>query len=225
MRSKPRDAADSSASPTTRYTQTVLLTAFDPFGGDRLNASELAARRLEGRVIAGHRVRVVILPCRFDEVAAALRLALRRTKPVLVVACGESEGRSAISIERVAINVDDARIPDNACMRPIDRAIARKGPVGYWSSLPIKAIVRALKKRKIAAEVSQTAGTFVCNHIFYQLMHFLARRPGIRGGFVHVPRTPRQASKRPGPTMPTAKTATALELVIRTALRAEKKPN
>jgi pyroglutamyl-peptidase len=197
--------------------KTVLVTAFEPFGGDQLNASELAVRPLDGKRIAGHRVVVAILPCRFGEAAEALAVALRRVRPRLVIACGEAGGRPGISIERVAINVDDARIADNAGRQPIDRPIARRGPVGYWSSLPIKSIVSALEKQSILAAVSQTAGTFVCNHLFYELMRMLARRPGVRGGFVHVPRAPEQTGD--GPTMPTETTTRGIEIVIATALK------
>ncbi|MFO0682320.1 MAG: pyroglutamyl-peptidase I [Sandaracinus sp.] len=197
--------------------RTVLVTGFEPFGGDRVNASELAVRPLDGRVIAGHRVVVRILPCVFGDAAEALRGALRTLRPRLVIACGEAGGRPGITVERVAINVDDARIADNAGGRPIDRPIARRGPVGYWSRLPIKSIARALEEQGIPAAVSQTAGTFVCNHVFYELMRALARRPGVRGGFVHVPRCELQEDGRT-PTMATATTTRALEIAIATAL-------
>jgi pyroglutamyl-peptidase len=197
--------------------ETVLLTAFEPFGGDSVNASELAARPLEGRVIAGHRVSVAILPCRFGASVEALRAAIEREAPTLVVACGEAGGRAEISIERVAINVDDARIPDNAGAQPIDVPVIDGGPAAYWSTLPIKAIALALAEAGIPAAVSQTAGTFVCNHAFYALMHALAEQPAVRAGFVHVPCTPAQAKPRQ-PHMPTETTTRALEIVIATAL-------
>src|SRR4029434_4392508 len=176
--------------------RTVLLTAFEPFGGERVNASKLAAEGLDGRVIRRHRVVVVILPCVFGEAIAALKRSIRRVRPDLVIASGEAGGRAAITLERVAINVDDARIDDNAGACPVDRAIAVGGPVGYWSTLPIKAIVSALKRRRIPAAVSQTAGTFECNHVFYGLMRIVARRRGLRAGFVHVPYAPGQASRK-----------------------------
>jgi pyroglutamyl-peptidase len=197
--------------------KTVLLTAFEPFGGQRVNASQLAAEALDGRVIRKHRVVVVILPCVFGDAIEALKRAIRRVRPSLVIACGEAGGRAKITIERVAINVDDASIDDNAGARPVDRAIARSGPAAYWSTLPIKAIVDALKKRRIPAAVSQTAGTFVCNHVFYGLMRVVARRRGLRAGFVHVPYALKQA-RRKIPTMPTTTTRKALEVVISTAI-------
>ena len=200
--------------------RTVLLTAFEPFGGQRVNASKLAAEALDGRVIGGHRVVVVILPCVFGEAIAALKRAIRRVQPDLVIASGEAGGRAAITLERVAINVDDATIADNAGARPVDRAIAAGGPVGYWSTLPIKAIVSALKKRRIPAAVSQTAGTFVCNHVFYGLMQIVARRSGMRAGFVHVPYAPGQAGRK-FPTMPTTTVRKALEVVLATSIATE----
>lgn len=212
MKQTQKERRKPSAAP-----KTVLLTAFEPFGGQGVNASQLAANGLDGRVIRGHRVVVVILPCVFGEAIAALKRAIRRVKPDLVIASGEAGGRAAITLERVAINVDDATIDDNAGARPVDRAIADAGPVGYWSRLPIKAIVSALRRRRIPAAVSQTAGTFVCNHVFYGLMRIVARQPGLRAGFVHVPYAPGQAHRK-FPTLPTTTTRKALEVVISTSI-------
>lgn len=193
----------------------VLVTGFEPFANQRVNPSELAVRALAGKTIAGRKVEIAILPVVFGDATAALRRALRRTKPELVICVGEAGGRAAITIERIAINVDDARIADNAGAQPIDRAIARRGPAAYWSTLPIKAIAGALAKRKIPAAVSQTAGTFVCNHVFYGLMRTLARRPGVRGGFIHVPFVKGQGK----PSLPLATIVDGIELAIATALR------
>ena len=189
----------------TARTKTVLLTAFEPFGGDVVNASELAARPLDGVEIAGHRVSVAILPCVFGAAIERLRREIDRLEPALVVACGEAGGRSEISVERIAINVDDARIADNAGQQPIDVAVDADGPAAYFSRLPIKSIVRALSEAKIPAAISQSAGTFVCNHVFYGLMRAL-EDTDVRGGFVHVPREG------------TERTTRALAIVIATAL-------
>jgi pyroglutamyl-peptidase len=113
----------------------------------------------------------------------------------LVICLGQAGGRTAITPERVAINVDDARIPDNAGTQPVDRPVVRGGPAAYFSTLPVKAIVAGLRAEGVPAEVSQTAGTFLCNHVFYGLMHALRLRPGVRGGFIHVPYLPEQALK------------------------------
>jgi pyroglutamyl-peptidase len=193
----------------------VLVTGFEPFAGQRVNPSELAVRALAGRTIAGRRIETAILPVVFGEATTALRRALRRHRPDLVICVGEAGGRDAISVERVAINVIDARIADNAGARPVDRAIVRGGPAAYWSTLPIKAIVAALARRKIPAAVSQTAGTFVCNQVFYGLMRSLSRRAGVRGGFIHVPFVKGQGT----PSLPLATIVEALELAIATAIR------
>jgi pyroglutamyl-peptidase len=124
-----------------------------------------------------------------------LNRQLRAIRPRLVICLGQAGGRAAITPERVAINVDDARIPDNAGGQPVDRPVVRGGPAAYFSTLPVKAMVAGLRADGVPAEVSQTAGTFVCNHVFYGLMHALRRRSGVRGGFIHVPFLPEQASR------------------------------
>lgn len=195
--------------------RSVLVTGFEPFAGQRVNPSQLAVEAIAGRTIAGRRIETAILPVVFGGATAALRRAVRRHRPELVICVGEAGGRAEITVERVAINVDDARIADNAGARPIDRAIARRGPAAYWSTLPIKAIVAALARRDIPAAVSQTAGTFVCNHVFYGLMRTLARRRGVRGGFIHVPFVRGQGT----PSLPLATIVDGLTLAIATALR------
>lgn len=165
----------------------ILLTGFEPFGGEAFNPSAEIARHLHGAVIRGHRVHAALLPCVFGAATRELRAQLRRIDPVLVVCLGLAAGRTEVTPERVAINVDDARIEDNAGRQPVDRPIVGGGPAAYWSTLPIKAIVAELRAREIPAAVSQTAGTFVCNHVFYALMHELRRKRSVRGGFIHVP--------------------------------------
>jgi pyroglutamyl-peptidase len=178
-------------------TPTVLLTGFEPFAGDAVNPSWEAVRALDGETISGHRIVTAKLPVVFGDARHALREAIAHTKPTLVICVGVANTRTRISIERIAINVDDARIPDNAGRQPIDVAVVEEGPAAYFSTLPIKAILRALDAAKIPAEISQTAGTYVCNHVFYGLMHELAAHPAIRGGFIHVPplvKTPNEAA-------------------------------
>ena len=118
------------------------------------------------------------------------------TLAALVACTGLAGGRKELSLERVAINVDDARIPDNAGRQPIDLPVVAGGPDAYFTTLPIKAIQAALRGAGIPSEVSQTAGTFVCNHVFYGLMHALRRQPGVRGGFIHVPPAGRSGMPR-----------------------------
>ncbi len=201
--------------------RTVLVTGFEPFGGESINPSALAARALHGRAIEGHEVHAAVLPCVFGESVALLRREIRRLRPSLVVCVGQAGGRAAIGVERVAINVDDARIPDNAGASPIDAPIAPRGPVAYWSTLPIKSIVAALRAGGLPAEVSQSAGTFVCNHVFYGLMHTLKRRSGVRGGFVHVPYVPEQATRIGAPSLPLERMVDGLAITVATALTTE----
>jgi pyroglutamyl-peptidase len=173
---------------------TLLLTGFEPFGGDAVNPSWLVAQALHGQVIEGARVQSLCLPCVFGDAVHTLQAAARRHRPRVVLALGLAANRSALSMERVAINVDDARIPDNAGAQPVDEPVVAGGPVAYFSRLPIKAIVQALQEAGVPAEVSQTAGTFVCNHVFYGLMHMLRRRTAVRAGFMHLPLLPEQAA-------------------------------
>lgn len=202
--------------------RTVLVTGFEPFGGESTNPSALAAKALDGRVLRERRLAARVLPCVFGEAIRALEKEIATLDPELVVCVGQAGGRHAITLERVAINVDDARIPDNAGAQPVDRPIVEGGPVAYWSTLPIKAIVQALTREKIPAEVSQTAGTFVCNHVFYALMHALDGKAA-RGGFVHLPFLPEQAARYGrAPSLPLDAMVRAIELVVETALDVEK---
>ncbi|WP_345294905.1 pyroglutamyl-peptidase I [Luteimonas vadosa] len=197
----------------------ILLTGFEPFGGERCNPSWEAASSLHGRRIAGHRVVACRLPVVFGESLTALRAAIRRHAPALVLCVGQAGGRSAVSFERVAINVDDARIPDNADASPVDMPVVPGGPAAYFVTLPIKAMHAAVRKAGIPAEVSQTAGTYVCNHVFYGLMHALRRKPAVRGGFVHIPWSPSQAANHPGaPSLSTELVVDALRIALRVAI-------
>ncbi len=181
--------------PAVGRFQTVLVTGFEPFGGERVNPSWMAVQALHGRQIGDHRIVGAQLPTVFADSALALRNLLTSLRPDLVVCTGQAGGRTALSLERIAINVDDARIPDNANAQPVDTPVVPGGPAGYFTTLPIKAMLAALQESGINAEVSQTAGTFVCNHVFYALMHALATRRELahtRGGLVHVPWLPQQ---------------------------------
>lgn len=178
--------------------KTVLLTGFEPFDGQAINPSEEIAREINDATIARHKVVGALLPCVFGAALKELKRQLKLHAPAFVICLGQAGGRAEVTPERVAINVDDARIPDNAGQQPVDRPVVKDGPAAYFSTLPIKAIVHELRRREIPAAVSQSAGTFVCNHVFYGLMHELAlHRPTVRGGFIHVPFVPEQASDRP----------------------------
>ena len=179
----------------------ILVTGFEPFGGQSLNPSWEVARALHGTLVDGAQVTAVQLPCVFADALPALQEALARHRPDIVLALGQAEGRCDFSVERVAINVMDARIPDNSGEQPIDVPVIAGGPAAYFSTLPIKSLVAGLKAAGFAASVSQTAGTFVCNQVFYALQHALAGH-AVRSGFVHLPLLPEQAAHWPGPPMP-----------------------
>jgi pyroglutamyl-peptidase len=202
--------------------RTVLLTGFEPFDGESINPSWAAAKKLDGERIGNARVHARLLPCRFGESLRVLRKEIRTLKPDITICVGQAGGRSAITPERIAINVDDARIADNAGLRLADVPILRGGPAAYWSTLPIKAIVAALAKAKIRAAVSATAGTFVCNHVFYGLMHTLARsrrRPRPRGGFIHLPYLPEQVTEKDRvPSLSLKKMIAALRVAVAVSL-------
>ncbi|BDT57817.1 pyrrolidone-carboxylate peptidase [Massilia varians] len=176
--------------------KTVLLTGFEPFNKATVNPAWEAVRALDGWSGEGFRVEARQLPCVFVDANEALAAMVDELHPDIVIAVGQAGGRAEISVERVAINVDDASILDNAGRQPVDRPIVEDGPAAYFSTLPIKAMVAAMRAKGLAAGVSQTAGTFVCNHVFYGLMHHTAGKP-TRAGFIHVPFLPEQAEERP----------------------------
>ncbi len=179
----------------------ILVTGFEPFGGQSLNPSWEVARALHGLALEGAQVTSVQLPCVFAQALPALQKALAQHRPDIVLALGQAEGRCDFSVERVAINVMDARIPDNAGAQPIDVPVIEGGTAAYFSTLPIKSLVAGLRAAGFPASVSQTAGTFVCNQVFYALQHTLAGQ-GVHSGFVHLPLLPEQAAHWPGPALP-----------------------
>lgn len=198
---------------------TVLLTGFEPFAGESINPSWLMLEAFDGAVIDGHPVLSRCLPTAFGHSLLALAQHIETYQPDIVIAFGQAGGRSAVSIERVAINCDDARIADNAGSQPIDTRIFAHTQNAYFSTLPIKAGMHALHQAGIPAEISNTAGTFVCNHVFYGLMHMASERPGMKAGFVHIPYLPDQAVRHPGaPSMDLAQLQRAVEIIIRCAL-------
>ncbi|MBD2784009.1 pyroglutamyl-peptidase I [Xenorhabdus sp. DI] len=210
--------------------KTILVTAFEPFGGETINPSWEAVRPLQGGQIAGAKIDICQLPCVFDASLEHLYTAIERVKPEVVIAVGEAGGRPNISVERIAININDARIPDNAGKQPIDTPVITGGSAAYFSTLPIKAIVNALNAAGIPATVSQTAGTFVCNHVMYGLLHDLHQRnlhqPAsvVRGGFIHVPYLPEQAARHSGttPSMAAEMMTAALKIAIESTFKNEK---
>ena len=198
----------------------VLLTGFDPFGGQTLNPSWQAVQALHGRTVAGHTIVGAQIPTVFGQSLQVLRGLLRQHRPTLVLCTGQAGGRAAISLERVAINVNDARIPDNSGAQPVDTSVVEAAPAAYFTRLPIKAMLQALLHEGIRAEVSQTAGTFVCNHVFFGLMHELAADPqwrAVKGGLIHVPWLPEQGQ----PSMTLAELVEGLRVCVECALTTE----
>ncbi|HEX3538053.1 MAG TPA: pyroglutamyl-peptidase I [Stellaceae bacterium] len=193
----------------------ALVTGFEPFGGDSINPSFEALVRLP-RSFDELVIETRVLPCRFGAAITALEEAIAATRPEFVLGVGLAGGRSELSLERVAINVDDARIADNGGAQPVDRPIMRDGPAAYFATLPIKAAVAAMREAGLPAAVSNSAGTFVCNHLFYGLMHLAATRfRSMRAGFLHVPYLPSQAARLPGtPSMALDQIVRGIEIIL-----------
>ena len=205
----------------TRPDVTVLLTGFEPFDGETINPSWAAVQRLDGWAGPGFTCVAGLLPCEFGTARDALEALIARHRPQLVIAVGQAGRRAEVSVERIAINVDDARIPDNAGRQPIDDPIAPDGPAAYFATLPIKAIVHQLREAGIPAAVSQTAGTFVCNHVFYAAMHAAVQGGAFRAGFIHIPYLPEQAVHHPGTaSLSLDLVVQALQLAVQTSLHA-----
>ena len=166
----------------------LLVTGFEPFGGEETNSSELVARALHGQVIGGLTVVSVVLPCVFATAPGALQQALEQWQPRLVLALGQAAGRNELSLERVAINVMDAPIEDNAGQQPTDVPVIVDGPPAHFTTLPVKAMVNAMRNAGLPAGLSNSAGTFVCNQVFYCLQHQLAATQlQVPSGFMHLP--------------------------------------
>lgn len=203
--------------------KTVLLTGFEPFGGEEMNPAWEVAKELDGQVMGDYKIISKKVPTVFHKSLQVLQAYMEEIEPELVICIGQAGGRPDITVERIAINVDDARIPDNEGNQPVDVPIIEEGPVAYWSTLPMKAIVKKLREEGIPASVSQTAGTFVCNHLFYGLMHMLGKNGNrIRGGFIHIPFLPKQASNHPGQSSMSLPVITkGIELLIQVALEVE----
>jgi len=188
--------------------KTILLTGFEPFGGSKINPSIEACKLLDEREYNGFRVKVVEIPLRFHEVRPSLIKAIEETEPSAVLCTGQA-GSSMIRLERVAINVADARIAYNCGKQPVDEPIVEDGPVAYFTTLPLRKMLAAIEEEKVPVSISNSAGTFGCNHIFYDLMHYIKEKAlGIPGGFIHVPSLPEQAMKKLGSSM-------SLDLIVK----------
>ncbi|WP_273651198.1 pyroglutamyl-peptidase I [Cellulomonas fimi] len=196
----------------------VLLTGFEPFDGHPVNASWDAVALVRDTWDEAD-VELVVrrLPVSFRRARQELRAAVAELSPDVVVCVGEAGGRGAVGLERVAVNVIDARIPDADGSAPVDVPVIAGAPAAFFSSLPVKACAAAVAGIGVPVEVSNTAGTYVCNATFYALAHLLAGRDGVRGGFVHVPRDPRETGDGAG--LPVEESARAVAAVVSTAAR------
>lgn len=197
----------------------VLVTGFEPFGGELINPALEAVKRLNDE-ISGAKIIKAEIPTVFRKSIDILEKLIEKEQPNIVFCIGQAGGRFDITIERVAINVDDARIGDNEGNQPIDECIYEDGENAYFTKLPIKAMVKEINESKVPASVSNTAGTFVCNHIMYGLLYLINKKyPNIKGGFIHVPYIPQQViTKKNIPSMSLQDITKGLEYAIKAAI-------
>lgn len=195
---------------------TILITAFEPFQQETINATMEALSLLPDSV-CGHTLIKRTIPVVFGKAVETVTALVDDLRPEAVICLGQASGRAEVTPERVAINVMDARIPDNAGEQPADAPIREDGPAAYFSTLPVKAMVQAMKEAGVPASLSNTAGTFVCNDLMYGLLDHLARTGrNIPAGFIHIPATPAQAVERPTPSLAPETVAKGLAAAIGT---------
>lgn len=197
----------------------VLITGFDPFGGEKINPALEAVKAMRDN-IAGAEIIKLEIPTVFRKSVEKISAAIEKHNPDIVISIGQAGGRFDITPERVAINMDDARIKDNDGKQPIDEIIENDGAPAYFSNLPIKAMVKHMKENGIPSSVSNTAGTFVCNHVMYGILYMVDKKyPNIRGGFIHVPFIPSQVlDKKNTPSMAVSDITKGLELAVEAAI-------
>ncbi|MBQ7889123.1 MAG: pyroglutamyl-peptidase I [Erysipelotrichaceae bacterium] len=175
----------------------ILVTGFDPFGGESINPSSEVVRRLPKNVLDAEIIPLII-PTMFQLSISVIEEAILKYDPDVIVSIGQAGGRNAMTVERIGINRDDARIPDNAGVQRIDEPVVSSGPAAYFSTLPIKAMVQHIQNKGIHAAVSNTAGTFVCNHVMYGVLHLCATKyKNKRAGFIHIPYLSEQTQSKP----------------------------
>ena len=198
----------------------VLVTGFAPFGGEAINPSWEIVRALPEK-IAGFQIVKLRVPTEFGKSITAATKAITTLQPAIVLCLGQAGSRSRMSVERVAINVNDAVIADNAHQQPIDEAIFVGAPAAYFATLPIKSMVAAMSRKGVPAEVSNTAGTFVCNHLLYGVLHHIAvKNLAARAGFMHVPFVESQIVDRPNTaSLSLATMIVGVEAAITTAVK------
>lgn len=204
----------------SKSSRRVLVTGFTPFGGEAVNPSWEIVKNLPD-VMGGCRLEKLKVPTEFGRAIEVAAKAIDKLGPELVICFGQAGGRSRMSVERVAINVDDARIADNAGVMRIDQPVVKGGPAAYLTNVPIKAMVAGMAKAGVPAEVSNSAGTFVCNHLIYGVLHHLAQRRLVaRAGFIHVPYLENQILDKPNtPALSLAAMVVGAKAAIMAAIR------
>ena len=197
----------------------VLLTGFDPFGGEAVNPAQEAVQRVSDNINGAEVIKITI-PTVQTKSVKAIEEAIELYNPDIVISVGQAAGRYDITPERVAINIDDFRIKDNEGNQPTDKIIQEDGKSAYFSNLPVKAMVKHMNDNQIPATLSNTAGTFVCNHVMYGILYMIDKKfPNARGGFIHVPYIPAQTLDKPDkPAMNINDIAKGLELCIKAAV-------
>ena len=198
----------------------LLLTAFSPFGGEKINPSLEAVKLVKDKILETDIIKLEV-PTVFGKSIKIVADAIEKEKPDYVLCIGQAGGRYGITPERVAINIDDARIPDNEGNQPIDRPIFADGEPAYFSNLPVKAMVEEIRKEGLPAGISNSAGTYVCNHLMYGVLYTLSKKyKGVKGGFIHVPFIPEQTVDKPDkPSMSLPDIVRGLEAAIRAVSR------
>ena len=202
----------------------ILVTAFDPFGGESINPALEAVKLMKDNIDGAEIVKLEI-PTVFRKSIDKVAEAIIKEDPDVVLSIGQAGGRFEVTPERVAINVDDARIPDNEGNQPIDVPIYEDGAPAYFTTLPVKAMVEAIRSAGLPSSLSNSAGTFVCNHIMYGVLYQIEKMgKNIRAGFIHVPFIPEQVARRPAPApcMSMVDIAKALEAAVTAIVKHDK---
>lgn len=197
----------------------VLITGFDPFGGEPINPAWEAVKAMKDE-IAGAQLYKLQIPTVVDKSIEKIHEKMKELQPDIILSIGQAGGRFGVTPERVAINITDARIPDNEGNQPIDTPIFPDGDTAYFSSLPVKAMVEAIKNAGYPSALSNTAGTYICNHVMYGILYYIQKEfPAARGGFIHVPYAVSQVVNKPStPSMSLPDITAALEAAVQAAV-------
>lgn len=197
----------------------VLITGFDPFGGESINPAWEAVKMMKDE-IAGAEIVKMQIPTVVGKSIEKIHDKMREINPDVVLSIGQAGGRFGVTPERVAINITDARIPDNEGNQPIDAPIFADGPAAYFTNLPVKAMVESIKNAGYPSVLSNTAGTYICNHVMYGILYYIDKEfPNVRGGFIHVPYAASQVVNKPGtPSMAIADITASLEAAVQAAV-------